>query len=233
MKKLFCMLLLLFLLAACGAEAGTPDKTETPEDIRFFSPIKTVKLDGGKTLAVQEGFTVKYLSAEYELLEEVELFAKSFCGIPSDCVFSNDRIFMGRKTESGTGTAVCLIEGEWKFLGGTFFDRKGNIIRELPFIQTIFAEKEGAKAEASTGEIFDIRKNCERIRQLRWIGEDVVMLICEEHIFVYRISEDKLYLSTEVVPFSENENSFANIKAPLFGGADFVFKVIEKTLPKA
>lgn len=223
MKKLICFLIAILMLSAFGGEA----LAETPEngissaaESPIFAPVKAARLDGGRTLAVQDGFTVKYLDSEFETLGEVRLFAESFGNIPAECVFSNSGIFMGRKTEAGMGTAVCFVGGEWKLFGGAFFDRSGKLIRELPYIKVIYDEKDFLTAETSSGENFKI-KDCElKINRVRWIGEDEIAIFCDEHVFYYRISEDKIYLSFDFFMSNENlGNCIANGEALPKGSA--------------
>ncbi len=207
MKKLLCVLIVIIVLFAFGAEAlaETPEnRIVSPEESPLFIPVKTARLDGGNTIAVQEGFRVKYLNEEFELLSEIELFSGNSGEIPADCVFSNNGIFMGTKT------AIIKSEGEWKLSGGTFFDRDGNIIRELPDM----------KNQNFDEEIIPIGR-------IRWVGEDIVILLAEENIFYYRISEDKIYLSFNLLQADGCENNcIANGKAPQKSGAFAVYAPI-------
>ncbi len=192
MKKLFCILMAILMLSACSGKAAV-DKNKMPpekiftlgahmEDSKIIIPFteKGARLDGGRITAIQNGFTVRYLNEENELLGEINLSAKSL-EKPAKCVFSNHGIFMGTENEKipEGETAVCFIEGEWKLCGGVFFDREGNILRELPHIAKIPEE-----------DIIPVKR-------ARWLGEDVMAFINEGSFFFYRISEDKLYFSAD------------------------------------
>ena len=191
MKRLLCVFLALFLLSGCESEAkfnisakwsenaavnmASAAEENSPE---FFG--NRAWLDGGKTLAVQSGFTVHYIDAESKAVKEIKLSAEGIENA-SDCIFANYGIFMGTgrpiEKEGAPGPAICLIGGEWKLCGGIFFDREGNIIRKLPEIEN---PQEGEALPLARG---------------RWLGDDVMAFFGGEHLFFYRISEDRLYLS--------------------------------------
>ncbi|MBR2041507.1 MAG: hypothetical protein IJ945_03965 [Oscillospiraceae bacterium] len=208
MKKLFCVLLLLFLLSGC--EPAEKTAICNAENLGFseeasFPKIQKAMLDGGKTIALREGFTVRYYSAEYEFLGETKLFYEGL-GKDVNCVFSNSGIFIGEET------SLCRIEGEWKLCGGTFFKREGEIIRKLPDKEDFYSEQ----------DVIEIKRSL-------WAGENIMAFIAGEQIFFYDINEDKIYLSLEIISAEEaEENCIAKGKAPLSGGADAVFAVIEK-----
>lgn len=192
MKKLFCILMAILMLSACSGETAADENKMPPEKIfdlgtnmknsEIIVPFteKGALLDGGRIIAIQNGFTVRYLNERNELLEEINLSAKSL-ERPAKCVFSNHGIFMGTENERMPEgeTAVCFVGGEWKLCGGVFFDREGNILRELPHIEKIPEE-----------DIIPIKR-------ARWLGEDVMAFINEGNFFFYRISEDKLYFSAD------------------------------------
>lgn len=174
MKKLFCILLAAMMLSSCakGEEAFIPEapvifaEKLSDEPVPVFEKISMARLDGGKTFASWEGFTVRYFNEDFELIEEIELFAESIKS-PSECVFSSHGIFMENET------SIVFSKGEWKLSGGAIFDRGGEIIREFP------AETPNEKSV--------------RITRSFWLGEDILVFVSGENAFFYRISEDKIY----------------------------------------
>lgn len=200
----------LLLFCACSKperfserKPGTKNLSTGENAAEILYPLegKTARLDGGATFAVQEGFRIRYINTENELIREIELSAESL-SFASDCVFSNRGIFMGidDRGPEGTGTAVCFVGGEWKLYGGVFFDREGNIVRELPYV----VEKTGGngfddcRAVLSTGETIDYYEDALPVTKARWVGEDVMAIFDSRGLFFYRISEDRLYLSLDI-----------------------------------
>ena len=178
MKKLLCIFMAVLMLSACKAEETREYKAKAvPAKAAFECEIipndegNRAWIDGGRVLAVQKGYKVRYFDRNEKLIGEIELFAGP--DEPENCVFSNHGIFMGTK---GGKTAVCFVEDEWRLCGGNFFDREGNIVRKLP-------EKEGKETDTLC------------VTNVRWLGEDVLAVCGENKLFFYRISEDKLYLS--------------------------------------
>lgn len=254
------MLVFIMLLAGCSgreakiknpAEPSAVSENEVPkaenavnadvEENEIFYPLsgRTAWLDGGRTLAVQEGFKIRYINTENELINEIELSAESL-PYASDCVFSNHGIFMGIEddysegSENRAGTSICRVGGEWKLYGGAFFDREGNIVRELPYIVEKYTEDDWntCKAVLSTGETIDYYKDALPIMQSLWIGEDVMAFFYNRSLFFYRISEDRLCLSvdfSDAMPDDKFVNAYYGIEAaaPLNGGAAVVYSDYE------
>ncbi|MBQ7976404.1 MAG: hypothetical protein IJ300_12025 [Clostridia bacterium] len=180
-KKFAALALAVMMIFASGSDAAAWEKVSSAVVQNLPSP--GIRLEGGRVIAEQKGFSVVLFDTESGRKTEIELAHKGN-EAPGECVFSNERIFM--KSENMT---IEKIGGEWKLFGGTVYDFSGRPICELPPREN---EKERpAPVGISAKNLPDEEEKIENLR-VRWLGEKTVAITNGERLFYYCIESGTL-----------------------------------------
>ncbi len=118
---------IFFVLIATLFGEPMVNETEAPPP-QIISPVSgsLAHLDGGRTLVIQNGFSLRFFNVESGEMKDVFLRTKSIQN-PGRCSFSNKFIFL-----PGEKAAVSFREDKAILSDCCFFNRDGNLLKEFP-----------------------------------------------------------------------------------------------------
>lgn len=161
----------IILAAAAVLFGAAPSGAFGPCPLFFPAAGSYARLDGGQTLVVQNGFSLRFFDGG-EKTGEV-LLSSEAVGRAGKCSFSNKFIFL-----PGEEAAISVGNGGFSLSGCCLFLRDGNPVRE-------FASP-GADA-----------KNALPVERAFFVGEELLVLKSRGHEFIYNLRTDEIKSTRE------------------------------------
>lgn len=157
----------IIAVAAVILSSTRSGNIETPPAI--ISPVEGgfARLDGGKTLVIQNGFSVRFFDSETGEKSEIVLMPKTVRS-PKKCSFSNRLIFL-----PGEESSFVPSGSKAKLFGCCFFNRNGDIFKE-----SVPASDE-ARAAVPIDRAF-------------FIGDGLLVIKSGPYEFIYNIDTDEI-----------------------------------------
>lgn len=225
--KKYCLLIVaaLCLFSACttaepslgssdeyGPSADVPRRQEShldepPEEVLTkggeFYPMGEggyTWLYAGRTLAIQDGGTVRYIGLDNQVQNTFVLPRERQIG-DFRLLLHDNRIFVigGSGNEPGAGEMQAVFTGgEWVLTNAAIFDEQGSLLREFPH----YAANEEWESGEAFGQLDDGRVIAKwedtSAPEPVWIDEDLLVLNARSRLFFYRISTDTLTLADDL-----------------------------------